>query len=147
MLNPALFAAISAAAASEYQRARGGPMPWPLAFLVAPLVVHRGTREALPRTTATHLANWVSQNPVLHAGIPARAQSLAGPVREGLRFGLAQGMLSVHEGGGLGGELVGRPNRPAGEVDQIVAKAGLVGKWFTKIDHPATTFAVLGVAP
>lgn len=149
MLNPALLAAVMAAAASEYERTDGEPMPWPLAYLVAPLVLHRGTREALPRTTRTHLGNWVSQNPVIHAGIPARAQSLAEPVREGLRFGLAYGMLQVDEQGRLTGDLAAPEKKAAaaGEVDQIIARAGLVGKWFAKIDRPATAFAVLGVAP
>lgn len=147
MLNPALLATTIAAAAIEYGRADGKPMPWPLAFLVAPLVLHRGTREALPRTTATHLGNWVAQNPVIHAGIPARAQSLAEPVREGLRFGLAHGVLSVDEQGRLSGKLADGPKRGTTEVDQIIAKAGLVGKWLAKIDQPATAFAVLGVAP
>lgn len=123
-------------------------MAWPLAYLVAPLVLHRGTRDALPRTTRTHLGNWVSQNPVLHAGIPARALSLAEPVREGLRFGLANGVLQVDERGRLSGVLA-PPSRTVvpGEVDEIIAKAGLVGKWFAKINQPATAFAVLGVAP
>ena len=148
MLNPALFAVLTAAAAGEYTRAAGEPMPWPLAFLVAPLVVHRGTREALPRSTATHLGNWVSQNPVIHAGIGPRAQSLADSVREGLRFGLANGVLAVDDQGRLSGTLAratkeGHP----GEVEEMLQKAGLVGKWLTKIDQPATAFAILGVAP
>ena len=149
MLNPALLAVVTAAAASEYQRAGREPMPWPLAYLVAPLVLHRGTREALPRTTRTHLGNWVSQNPVIHAGLPARAQSLAEPVREGLRFGIAHGVLQVDEQGRLTGELATPEAKVAAprEVDQIIARAGLVGKWFAKIDQPATAFAVLGVAP
>ena len=29
----------------------------------------------------------------------------------------------------------------------MIKKAGLVGKWLTKIDQPATAFAMLGVAP
>lgn len=149
MLNPGLLAAVTAAAASEYKRAAGEPMPWPLAYLVAPLVLHRGTREALPRTTRTHLGNWVSQNPVIHAGIPARAQSLAEPVREGLRFGLRHGALEVDDRGRLTGDLAAPAKKVAvpGEADQIIAKAGLVGKWLAKIDQPATAFAVLGVAP
>ncbi|MDN5745730.1 MAG: DUF6521 family protein [Nocardioidaceae bacterium] len=148
MLNPALLAAITAAAASEYKRATGEPMPWPLAYLIAPLVLHRSTRESLPRTTRTHLGNWVSQNPVIHAGLSARAQSLAEPVREGLRFGLRHGALEVDDRGRLTGDLVAPAKKAApGEAGQIIAKAGLVGKWLAKIDHPATVFAVMGVAP
>jgi hypothetical protein len=67
LLNPALLAAISAAAASQYERASDEAMPWPLTFLVAPLVLHRGTREALPRDTRTHLPAWVADNPVIRA--------------------------------------------------------------------------------
>ena len=147
MLNPALLAVVTAAAASEYERAEGEPMPWPLAYLVAPLVLHRGTRDALPRTTRTHLGNWVSQNPLIHAGIPARAQSLAEPVREGLRFGLWHGVLEVDDRGRLTGDSGDGSTKTSAEARQIIAKAGLVGKWLAKIDQPATAFAVLGVAP
>src|SRR5258705_13710809 len=86
MLNPALLAAVAAAAAEEYERAADDPMPWALSFLVAPLVLHRATREALPKSTRSHLSTWVTNNPILRAGFPQRAQSLTGPVREGLRF-------------------------------------------------------------
>ena len=146
MLNPALMAAITAAAAVEYERTGGDPMPWPLAFLVAPLVLHRGTREALPRTTRTHWASWVSEHPVEHAGFPARAQALTSLVREGVRFGLAHEALVVDDQGRLAGRLGPAP-RKGTELADIVAKAGLVGKWLTKLDQPATAFALLGVKP
>lgn len=149
MLNPALLAAIMASAASEYQRANGDPMPWPLSYLIAPLVLHRGTRESLPRTTTTHLGNWIALHPVIHAGFPARAQSLAGVVREGLRFGLAHGALQVDPLGRISGTLVApaRGGNGNGEVDPLLTRAGFVGRWLTKIDQPATAFILLGVAP
>lgn len=148
MLNPALLAAISACSALEYKRVCKGVMPWPLIHLIAPLVLHRGTRQALPKDTRSHLATWVSKNPAVVAGFPARAQSLVGPVREGLRFGLAVGALRVDEDGGLTGVLAKMPS--AGSSDdgsEIVMKAGLVGRWLTKVDQPGTAFILLGVAP
>lgn len=147
MLNPALLAAVTAAAALEYERAAAAPMAWPLAFLVAPLVLHRGTRGVLPRTTRTHWASWVSEHPVEHAGFPARAQSLTEVVREGLRFGLADGALVVDEQGRLSGRFSTVAPAKGTELADIIAKAGLVGKWLTKLDQPATAFAVLGVKP
>lgn len=148
MLNPALLATITAAAAAEYERADGSPMPWPLAFLVAPMVLHRDTRDALPRSTRTHLTSWVSDNPTLRAGLPLRARSLVDPVREGLRFGLSERILTVVGEGRIRGTFAG-PSRPPdiGDLRPVVRSAGLVGKWFAKLDQPATAFALLGVAP
>ena len=114
LLNPALLAAISAAAASQYEQASRQAMPWPLAFLVAPLVLHRGTREALPRDTRTHLPAWVAGNPVIRAGFPRRAQELTGLVREGLRFGMTHGALEVTGDGRIRSSLpFARPSRAA----------------------------------
>jgi hypothetical protein len=150
MLNPALLAVVTAAAAIQYELADEKPMPWPLAFLVAPLVLHRGTREVLPKTTRSHLGTWVAQHPVEHAGFALRAVSLRDSVREGIRFGVGNGLLAVDTEGRLMGTLAtgkGRSPDRASEAGRIVAQAGFVGKWFTKIDQPATAFVMLGVAP
>jgi Family of unknown function (DUF6521) len=148
LLNPALLAVICGAAASQYERESDEAMPWPLAFLVAPLVLHRGTREALPRSARTHLSTWITNNPVIRAGFPQRAQSLTGLVREGLRFGMTYGALSVTADGGMRG-ILPTSARPidGGDAADIMRSAGFVGKWFTRADQPATLFALLGVAP
>lgn len=150
MLNPALLATITANAALRYYEPSKEVMPWFYAFLVAPLVLHRGTREALPRTTRTNITTWVAEHPVEHAGFGQRAQSLRFAVQEGLRFGLRHGMLEVTPEGGLTASLArGRGNtlEPDSEVQRIVARAGFVGKWLTKVEQPATAFVILGVAP
>lgn len=148
MLNPALFTMIAAAAAEEYHRAAKERMPWALMFLVPPLVLHRDTRGALPRTTATHWPTWVGRNPVLLSGYPLRARALVEPTRAGLRFGLSKGVLIIDDEQRLTGHLRGKA-RPAGLGDAAVVlrSSGFVGKWLTKLDSPATAFALLGVAP
>lgn len=142
-LNPALVATVLAAAADGYRTERQRPMTWPLAFLVAPLVLHRTTRQSLPRTTATHLTAWVSRNPALHAGFAARARALTPTVREGLRFGLRHEVLTI-EAGGLNGSS-GNARDP--ELRQLLRSSQLVGRWLAKADQPATAFAILGVEP
>lgn len=171
MLNPALLAAVTANAAMQYERERQEPMPWPLAFLVAPLVLHKGTRDVLPRTTATHLSTWIANNPTVHAGFAPRAAQLRTTVLEGIRFGLRYDALSATDEGALRGHLSGgvvddrgkarllARARAAGEdrivavlaegtdLGQIVTRAGLVGRWMTKLESPATAFVMLGVRP
>lgn len=145
MLNPALLAVVTAGAASEYERRSGEPMPFPLAFITAPLVLHHATREALPNRVDSHLSKWVIDNPALVAGFGARAKALVDPVREGVRFGLRAGALTL-DGDCLVGETRGKPAK-IGDVGDIIARAGFTGRWFTQSDSPATVFALLGVEP
>lgn len=148
MLNPALVAAVLATAAQGYQKETGQGMPWSLSFVVAPMVLHQSTRQALPTSTRTHLAVWAGKNPLVRAGFPARAQALVDPVKEATRFGLAHRALTLEAGGRLHSTYQ-RPRgyRPPGQLDQMLRKAGLVGRWLAKADNPATVFAVLGVTP
>jgi hypothetical protein len=144
-LNPALIAAVTATAASDYERAASGRlMPWPMAFVVAPLILHRPTRRALPTSTRTHLPNWVAEHPALVAGLTVRSTSLAPAIREGLRFGLRHQMLTIEQGC-----LKGRisKSRPQGELSDIIKAASLIGRWTAKSDNPSTVFALLGVRP
>ena len=143
LLNPALLAVLLAGAAGDYD-ASGAGMPWPLAFLVLPLVLHRPTRTALPRDTRTHLSTWIRRQPVLRAGFPERAASIVPRTREGIRFGLRAGILSF-DGANLLGNLTAEP--APGELGQLIRSARLVGRWLAKSDQASTPFALLGVAP
>ncbi|MBQ7803066.1 MAG: hypothetical protein IJ372_00295 [Rhodococcus sp.] len=150
MLNPALMAAVIGSAAIQFRKAGKSSMPWAYSFIVAPLVLHRGTREELPKTTRTHWSAWVAEHPVEHAGFARRALSLKEPVQEGLRFGLRNGMLQVDEQGCLLASLAsgkGHTLVKESEIHRIVTRAGFVGKWLTKIEQPSTVFVLLGVAP
>jgi hypothetical protein len=144
LLNPALIAAVIAEASIEYERRDGNPMPFELAFLVVPLVLHRDTRTSLPIRVDSHLAKWVTTHEVLAAGFGARAKVLVEPVQEGIRFGLRIGAIDL-DGGNIGGQLRSRRPAKVGDVGEIVKKAGFVGRWFTQIESSATAFALLGV--
>lgn len=142
MLNPALLAAVLASAAIGYSREVKAPIPYALGFIVAPLVLHEGTREALPSTLRSHMPVWVSRQPVLMAGLPARAKSLKEPVREGIRFGMRQGILHL-DGAGLSAAVP--VPKFEGDVQAMSLKALFVGRWLTKLDRPATAFAIFGL--
>ena len=76
------------------------------------------------------------------------ARSLTDPVREGLRFGLNMGILTIVDDGRIRSSLPVTSRPPdRGDLRAVVRSAGLVGKWFAKLDQPATSFALLGVAP
>lgn len=145
LLNPALFAAITATAALGYDSKVDQPMPLSLAFITAPLVLHRATRDALPTRIDSHLTKWVIDNPAVVEGFGVRARALVTPVREGLRFGLRTGALTLDDEG-LVGHTRGKPSG-LGDIATLINRAGFTGRWFTQSDSPATVFALLGVEP
>ncbi|MGW4352257.1 three component ABC system middle component [Nocardia sp. NPDC004582] len=147
MLNPALLAAVIASAANGHRTESDDGFPMILSFVVAPMILHRGTREALPSRTTTHLATWVSRNPVLRAGLPQRALGLVEPVRAGIRFGIANGALHL-DGDRLHAErLRPRKSQTPPELDMMLRKANTAGRWLAKTSSPATVLAILGMAP
>lgn len=143
MLNPSLLAVVLRSAAAGHRREASAGMPWALSFVIAPLVLHRGSRDALPTRISTHLPTWVSRESSIRAGFPLRATSLVEPVREGLRFGLRHGVLSLAGDRLEPGRLL-RSTLPS-ELDELIRKSTFVGRWMTKLDHPSTAFALLGV--
>lgn len=143
MLNPCLIAFVLAAAAAGHRREASAGMPWSLSFVVAPLVLHRGSRDALPTRISTHIPTWVSRESSIRAGFPLRAASLVEPVREGIRFGLRHDVLSLDRGQ-LEAARVRATTSPS-DFSELIRKSTFVGRWMTKLDHPATAFALLGV--
>lgn len=148
MLNPALLGAVFAAAAEEYERRADKSMPWELVFIITPLVLHRETRQALPKSTASHLPTWIASHPTIHAGFPGRSKAMVPYVREGLRFALRKGVVEVDTVGRLRGSLPSGV-RPAntGDIAEIIRAAGFLGRWLTKVERPSTVYAYFGVTP
>lgn len=144
LLNPALFASLLSVGAQAYEAKRDQPMIWPLAFLLPPLILHRPTREVLPKSVVTHLPTWIRRQPLIRAGFPSRAAHLTPFTREGLRLGLNHGVLLL-DNARLRGTL--SPPGDDDELSEILKSASLVGRWFAKLDQPSSAFALLGVRP
>ncbi|MGW9631500.1 three component ABC system middle component [Agromyces sp. NPDC055520] len=148
MLNPALISLCVAAAAIRFEDEAGERMPWELSFLVPPMALHRDTREMLPNRVDSHMPRWVERNPVLHAGLSARAQSMSPFVREGLRFGIRAEALKLHDDATVSGRILGKVNRDAdAELTAIIRASSFLGRWFGHIGDQATVYGVLGVTP
>lgn len=145
-LNPALMASLLTAGAAAHEReARGRLMVWPLGFLIPPLVLHRPTRQVMPRSTSTHLSTWVADHPTLIAALPLRVKSLLPAMREGFRLGIRTGMIQL-EHGRVRGTINSARNRNL-ELDELLKAAHFMGRWMAKADQPSTVFALLGVRP
>ena len=62
LFNPAFCCITLSVAMRGYASVRDGGLPFRLAFMLLPIVLHKPTRESLPRDTRTSMAAWLQAN-------------------------------------------------------------------------------------
>lgn len=152
LLNPAFCANLMWHAARGYTGDGAGMLSFEESFLVLPFVLHRETREGLPRSTRTSLAVWLDENPLASGRVASRARLLVPFSKEALTFGGLHGFIRL-ERGRLHAEeswkkVVNRVlKESSGEVRDCAKRAEFIGKWFSETGSAATVLALMGVCP
>jgi hypothetical protein len=139
-------------AATGYKSEGDATLSFEESFLVAPIVLHRQTRDSLPRIISTSLTVWAHEHPLERGGIAIRSQRLVAYTKEALLFGGLLGFLSFEGGNviasGTNSRLLNRTlNAATEEVRDCAKRAIFVGRWFAQTGDPATVLALLGVRP
>ena len=149
LYNPAFIALILAQAATGHEARVGSGLPFSLAFLVAPIVLHGPTRDALPRQARSKMAPWLEEHPVQRAGLGRRAASLVPAVREGIRYGLRSSALALNDAtlSAPKPRLKSEDIMLSAEVDDILKRAGYVGGWFALAGSVSGIYALWRVMP
>jgi hypothetical protein len=151
LLNPSFCANLLWHAARGYA-GFGSGLSFEEAFLVLPFVLHRETREALPRDTRTSLAVWLNDNPLARGRIASRTQLLVAFTKEGMTFGGVHGFIRIG-GGQLHAEEAWKRNvnhslrASSDEVRECAKKAEFLGKWFAQAGSVSTVLAMMGMRP
>ena len=152
LLNPAFCCTTLAAAIGEYARARNEGIPFPLSFMVLPIVLHKTTRESLPPAISTSMAAWLQENSAARVLFCERLVSLKPHTREGISFGILLDWLVPRSGGLLatarGDSGVNRAvRRLTGEARECVMRARFVGRWFAAAGSTHTIMTFWGIRP
>lgn len=153
LFNPAFCAILLAKAAEDFAKKAHRPLPFALAFIILPIVLHYGTRSALPGSTITSLLPWVQGNRAQLVDFATRVARLRAITREALLFGLQYQTLALTEEGdlivGSKRQLVSKKRTElfTDEARECVDRAGFVGRWFAVAGPTATIYAAWGVAP
>ncbi len=151
LLNPAFVGTLLWSCARAYMTTAEQPQPYALSFLVAPVVLHKSTRESLPTVTRTSLVSWVGENPMVVVGLADRARSLVPLVKEAVLFACNGGLLQVQESRVVAAtrpRSMARFEREASdEVKSCTKRAEFLGKWFALSGDYTTVMALWGVAP
>lgn len=152
LLNPAFCCTILEAAIGGYSSARKEGVPFPLLFMVLPIILHKPTREALPPNTRTSMAAWLQENSAARILFYERLVSLKPHTKEAIQFGILFHWIVPREGGLIETMLsesdINRAiSRLADESRECVMRARFLGKWFAAAGAPHTVLAFWGVRP
>ena len=120
--------------------------------MVLPTVLHRETRERLPRNRRTSLADWIGRNPLVQGTIAGSAKRMGEHVREGMLFGARHGLMRlergrIHSDEGWRRRINGWLGEASDEVRLCARRAEFVGGWFAGNASAAGVLALLGVRP
>jgi hypothetical protein len=149
LLNPAFLAALIWSCAEGYGSIDEQGIPYPLSFVAMPIVLHKSTRESLPRNISSSLPAWLGEQPQVHVRFAERATSLVPFVKEGVLFGANGQMLNVSSSrimAALKPRSMARFLRESSnEVKDCMKKAKFVGRWFASSGDYTTVMALWGV--
>lgn len=152
LLNPSFCGVLLWQSASGYSSTGSAVMPFELVFLVLPLVLHKETRETLPRSITTSLAMWLNDSPLVRTRVGERTRTLTPFTKEALMFGGMHGLVGL-SGAGVRANLDWKRRvltvlkAASDEVRECAKRAEFVGKWFERAGSSRTVMALLGVKP
>lgn len=152
LFNPAYCATLLAVVTKEYAKKTECPLPFALAFLVLPIVLHEKTREELPHSTITALLPWLQEHKPVLVGFSQRVARLRPATQEAVMFGITHGALSF-DGPAL--QVTGKYKAPTSartdmftkETIDTVEAAGFIGRWFANAGTISTIYAAWGITP
>jgi len=148
LLNPAFCGQVLRFAGQEYQKVCSRPLPYPLAFLVLPIVLHKTTRERISLRVRQPLHTWLQDNQDVRIGFGERTRELVPITRETIAFLLQLGIIALDDDAGI--SMRGRRaviGQDDGEVNDCYRKAILIGRWFARSGSTATIYTMWGVKP
>jgi len=152
LLNPAFMGIVLRKCTEGFVKENKEGLPFELAFLVFPLVLHEPTRTTLPTTTRTKMQPWLQENREVLVQFGDRARELVPFVREAAMFCLKRQVVDLSVSGRftVGASKLKTLKELQATSDEIYAifkKAEFVGRWLQTGGPSTNIFAMLGVRP
>lgn len=148
LFNPAFLAALINRVAVGYSANISKGLPFSLAFVAIPLVLHLPSANALPRTARTNFHGWLLENPQALIGFAERAQAMVPLIREAISYGVNNSMLTLDElclAPSLEREF--KKWEKSDYNRKFSRDSQLLGKLLSQVSDVATIFALFGIRP
>ena len=149
LLNPAFCGRVIYGTVSEYQKRTKRDFPFPLVYLILPLVLPRPIRAEI--SSRTQLVNWVQRHQELIFNFGKRAGDLVEITNEAVEFMMQSGYIMLTDNGELTRVItagtLSKTKHTDSEVEECLKKAEHVGRWFAAAGKVETIYTCLGVRP
>jgi hypothetical protein len=152
LLNPGFLSLLVWSTALGYQNKSSSFMPYTMAFISLPVLLHKVTREVLPNKVSSNLTTWLQNNSVAKAGFADRAQSLCPFIRESILFGCVHGLINIQNS-----QIIPTVIKPktlkdftddaSDEVRECLKKSNFLGQWLAVSGNEITILSLWGVQP
>lgn len=149
LLNPAFCGRILYVAIREYENKTNRAIPFPLIYLILPLVLHKATRDKVD--SRTKLWRWTQEHPQLLIDFSYRAKDLISITNEALELLLQSNMVHLN----LNGELeyskiekaFSKTKYTDEEIIDCLKKSEHIARWFAAAGKTENIYVCLGVRP
>ena len=149
LLNPAFCGRVLYSTFKTYNEKTSRAFPFPLIYLVLPLVLHKETRIHI--NSRTQLQLWVQRYPQLLIDFPQRARELIPITNESVEFLLQTGKILLTPNGELEisptSKTLSKTKFVDDEISECLKKAEHIAKWFAAAGKVETIYIELGVRP
>jgi len=149
LLNPAFCGRLLYGTIRVYNDETNRTFPFPLLYLILPLLLHKKTRQCI--NSRTQFLLWIQRNEFLLVQFAERAKQLVPITNEAIEMLLQNEYISLNTSGEL---EVSRTKRAISktrftddEIKECINKSEHIAKWFAKAGKAETIYIALGVRP
>lgn len=150
LFNPAFCALLLFDSVEQYSKKNNDlGMPYSLLYFILPIVLHKNTRDSLPKSTIKILHLWIQANPYIRIGFAQRAREFVPFTKEALIFGTSNGLFTINNGNIIPGRIEEKSIHwdNDSEVAQCRKIAQFLGRWFSQTEDLSMIFIMFGVQP
>ena len=149
LLNFAFCGRVIYGTVAEYQKNTKRDFPFPLVYLILPLILPRQIRTEI--NSHTQMTNWIQKHQELVFNFGKRVGDLVEITNEAVEFMLQTGYIKLTDNGELSKVItagaLSKTKFTDSEVTECLNKAEQVGRWFARAGKVETIYTSLGVRP
>lgn len=147
LLNPAFCGELVRRCSQEYTKSEksSGALPFQLSFVLIPFILHKATRETLPKSIKKSFISWIEENQSIKMEIPDLVKRTVPFTKEAIMFLITYEIIKINSKGELSVLQKASKQKFTGEVGECYEKAEFLGKWLASSGSPQSIFITLGI--